>query len=562
MLRELRVKNFAIVEDGALELGAGMTAFTGETGAGKSLLFDAVTLLLGGKARAQLVRGGASHAEVEGLFDLSNDVTRRGLAAELGFAVEEDEGHMLVIRREISSGEAAKNRIWIQGRSATRGQLQSLLGDWVEVSGQHEFLKLGRDQYILRLVDEYGGLSEDVAEFESLYAAHVALEEELAKARGEEESRATRMDYLRFQIEELDKAGIGASAAEEEQRSLALRAKLGSAEKIRRAFTALRAQIEGGDEGADGALARVQAGVRELRPFADLDGEISALLAELESCEACLGDLSRRAEHYADNLEADPAALEDAESFLSRLSRIKRKHNKEVVELVDMAQSLREELHGLENIGERITDLTVRFEASAQRAWDCARQLHTRREQSARVFAKAWQKGVRALGMKHARLELAVAARDTLGALGMTEISALFSANPGESPQPLAKVASGGELSRILLSLKALVASRSEIAVYLFDEVDAGIGGETAHVVATRLREISKHNQVLVVTHLPQVAAKAHAQFRILKLTQRGRTRTLIESLGKPARVGEISRMLGGSSSKTAEKLARELLGE
>ena len=565
MLKELRVRNFAIVEDGHLKIGAGMTAFTGETGAGKSLLFDAVTLLLGGKARSHLVRTDAASAEVEGVFDLSRDPAKKKLAAELGFDIEADDGDLLFIRREISSGgEAGRNRTWIQGKSATRAQLQNLLGGWVEVSGQHEFLRLGREDYILGVVDQYGSLREESREFEAAYDQHSALIEEFEKATAEQQDRASRIGYLSYLVEELEKAGVSPEAEQEEERLLTLRAKLGNFEKVQRGLETVRAQIDGseGDEASAGALVRIQTATRELMNLSDFGEEFRQLATRLEQAEEVLSEFSLHLNKMASSLEADPESLEEAESRLSLLNRVKRKYAKEVAELVSMLGEAREELKRLENVDERISGLQTRLDKSQTNLDRLATRLHERRQQAAGALGKAWEKDLRQLGMKQARLNLEVSRLDAFRSTGFTRIESLFSANPGETLRPLGKVASGGELSRILLSLKHIVAGRSEIGIYLFDEVDAGIGGETAHAVAARLKGIAKDNQVVVVTHLAQIAATSHDQFRIQKVTEKGKTRTVIEKVTRDERTEEIARMLGDTGSRAAQKLAKELLGK
>lgn len=566
MLRELKVKNFAIVEDGRLQLGAGMTSFTGETGAGKSLLFDAVTLLLGGKARSHLVRTGASSAEVEGVFDLSKDSHKRSLAAELGFEIEEEDDHLLFVRREISGGnDAGRNRVWIQGRSATRSQLQQLLGDWVEVSGQHEFLKLGNEDYILGIVDQYGDLREEARLFEVAYEAHAQLLTGLEQAKSEQENRVHRAGYLRFQIEELEKAGISPEAAQEEERLLALRAKLGSLERVQRALDVARGNVDGfesGDESSAGALARVQAAARELASLSDLGEEFRDLVVRLDQASEVLSDFSAAIGRIAASLEADPESLEAAESQLSQLNRVKRKYQSDVPALVEALASARAELERLESSEERVSDLQEKLVQSQEKLVKQARRLHARREESAVALAKSWEKDLKLLGMKQARLQLKVSELIECRSTGLSRVEALFTANVGEEPRPLGKVASGGELSRILLALKHIVAGRSEIGIYLFDEVDAGIGGETAHAVASRLRGIAKDNQVVVVTHLAQIAATSHEQFRIRKMTEKGKTRTVIEKMDREDRAEEIARMLGDTGSRAAQKLARELLAK
>ena len=548
MLIELRVKNFAIVEDGVLNLGEGMTAFTGETGAGKSLLLDAVTLLLGAKARSDLVRSGSKSAEVEGVFDLSRDASKIALASQLGFEIEADEGSLLVVRREISSSDTAKNRVWIQGKSATRQQLQDLLRDWVEVSGQHEFLRLSKDDYNLSLIDQFGSLKGDVSDYQKVFEELRLAEGELEAQTMSEQERLARTEYLRFQVEELEKAGIHDDAAGEEEGLVQLRVRLGSLEKIRAALATARARLDGGESDDLGVVSGLSQAGREIRSLANIGDEFRTLGDEFEKAQTQISELSYSINKLLGALDADPDALENAESRISNWNRLKRKYAADTAGLAQLLKSAKAEFARLEGGESHLATLRTKIEKLRKSAFSRAEKLSDRRKKSASELQKLWKRELGFLGMKSAEIIVGLETSDDLSTSGMDRAQVLFSGNPGESPKPLGKVASGGELSRIMLSVKHLIAGRSEIGVYLFDEVDAGIGGETAQVVGNRLRKLAGDNQVIVVTHLAQVAASAHTQFHIFKSTDKGRTRTVIEELGDKQRPQEIARMLGGLS--------------
>ncbi len=563
MLSELRIRNFALVEDATLSLDTGMSAFTGETGAGKSLLLDAISLLLGSKARSDLVRHGARSAEVEGVFDLSRDLGKREWAQAMGFEVDPNEGSQLIVRRELSSEDVGKNRIWIQGKAATRAQLQKLLGDWVEVSGQHEFLRLHREDFFLKLIDQYAVLEDEVDSFKLVFEEYRSLQTQLEERLREESDRFKRTDYLRFQIEELERAGVGPNSREDEEKLMALRNRLGSVEKIRALCRQALLQLEGSESDENpqaGIYTLFQALSRELRPFTALDPDFERLLQEVEAVLESAQNIGERFSKISQDLDADPEALESAELKLSALKRLKRKYALETESLTELLLSSQSELLALENSHSTVEVLEARQGALDMELKQRATRLHGKRTEAALSLQKTWLKDLETLGMKKARLEIHVEKTAEFKSSGSTKAEAFFSANPGELPKSLAKVASGGELSRLLLSLKSLVAGRSEVGVYLFDEVDAGIGGETAHAVGARLRMISIDNQVLVVTHLAQVAAAAHAQFKIEKRIEKGRTKTFVQKLNSKDRPQELARMLGGSESKAARNLARELL--
>lgn len=556
MINQIRVKSFAIVEDGVIYLDAGMTCFTGETGAGKTLLLEAVSLLLGAKASSNLVRESAEFAEVEGVFDLSGQTQRLALLEELGF--ENEDGDDLVVRREIAGSNAKKNRIWIQGKLATRRQLQDILGDWIEVSGQHEFLKLASDDYLLHTLDQYAGLKEAVSGFGDRYRnyqASVAEMNRLVDLQAEFESKS---DFLKFQIDELDKAGISAELANQEAELLEMRNRLGSVEKILE-ITGKGLQLLEGDETTPGALAQVQTLLRELRTLEKLGGDFSSVVRIGEEGETVLRELTREITRLAQCTEADPEALEAAEERLSQLSRLKRKHQRDTRGLIELRHSLAEQLRDLESSESRIEDLRKQLLAERAALEKLAQKLYEQRQKASQTFQTKWQSGIRELGITHARLEYHVGLGE-LDARGGAKAEVLFSANPGTKPLPLGRVASGGELSRLLLSLKHIVAGKSEVGVYLFDEVDTGIGGKTAQIVGERLRLISQSNQVLVVSHLAQIAAFATHHFSIEKSLHNGKMQTQIKKLQAKDRRLEIARMLGDPNSHSAQKLAREML--
>jgi DNA repair protein RecN (Recombination protein N) len=558
VIRQIRVANFAIVEDGTIVLDAGMTCFTGETGAGKTLLLEAIGLLLGAKASSELVREGAEFAEVEGLFELGDQPQRLASLEAMGFDAE-DGGADLVIRREIAGSNTKKNRIWIQGKIATRKQLHEILGDWIEVSGQHEFLKLANADYLLGTLDQFAGLRDEAARFAQGYHNYSATRSELKRLIALKSEQDTKLDFFRFQVEELNRAGISDELPNQEAELIEMRNRLGSVEKIRET-TGKGILLLEGDESAPGALPQTQALVRELRGLDKFGAEFSDLLKLAEESETSLRELTREVGRLAVSVEADPEALEAAEEKLSQLSRLKRKHQRDTRGLVELRQDLMAQLRDLESSDERIGVIERALASQQKNLEQLSAKLFLRRRESAKTFAQKWQQGVQELGITHAILEFQVLRDEDFNEKGGMSVNVLFSANPGTKPLPLAKIASGGELSRLLLSLKHIVASKSEVGVYLFDEVDTGIGGKTAQVVGERLRLIASSNQVLVVSHLAQIAAHAHHHFSIEKSLHRGKMQTQIRKLASKERTLELARMLGDPESNSAQKLAREMI--
>ncbi len=559
MLVDLSIKNFAIVEDGNFSFTRELSVFSGETGAGKSLLLDAITLLLGVRGGSDMVRSSADFAEVEGVFDLSRFSEHLNRLENLGFPIEED-SPLLVVRRQIGSKDKSKNRVWIQGRSATRTQLQELLGDLVEISGQHEFLRLGREDYLLSVLDQFASHSKLAESYQDAYARYQQVESELAELKKASVDREDRIAYLKFQVEEFQKAGVSTALVDEESELLAQRNRLGSIENLRQASESAFLALAGTDEnpGLTDIFTKV---LSELRSFRDCGRDFTDLVERSEGLDVLLKDLKVDFEKYINSLELDPTALEEAESRISALNRIKRKHSKETCELVGLLQNWTDELTRLESLDFDIGEKETAVQVARSTLEKLGNDLHERRLKFAEELSLRWQKDLSKLGMKDARMVISCEKLSQFRESGITRIAALFSANPGEDLKALTKVASGGELSRIMLSLKSLVHGRPEVGVYLFDEVDAGIGGATAHLVAERLKALSEEHQVLVVTHLGAIAAAAAAHWRVEKISRKGQTKTLVQSLDPQARVSEIARMLGGDSdSPEAQKLAEKLI--
>jgi DNA repair protein RecN (Recombination protein N) len=567
MLSELRVKNFSLVEDASVDIGRGFTVFTGETGAGKSLLLDAITLLLGAKASSQTVRNGASSAEVEGVFVLENEPKRIEKLREAGFEIEKDDGYRLLVRREISAFENSKNRIWIQGKNATRSQLQTFLGDWVEVSGQHEFLRLNQEGYILKIVDQFGNLRDQVKEFRQIYDRYLKVVAQYESLVADEKHKTARLDYLDFQIQELRKAGVSDDLLSREPQLEQNRNRLVSSEKIRKFVSVARDLLNGSSQNHfersgdnPSILALLNSLQREILALSFKDEEIQNFQTITESIQDSVLLAVDSLESLAQKIEENPDELESLENQISNLNRLKRKHNFDSAGLVQFLADCELEARNLSRSSELIQQtrdekITIQKELNA-RAADLSRS----RVAVAAKLSQKWQESVRDLGLEKASLKIRITPLENLNSTGLDLAEALFTANTGESLKPLVKVASGGELSRLLLSLKSILANKSEIGVFLFDEIDTGIGGQAALQVATKLKDLAIHNQVLVVSHLASIASAANQHFRIFKSIGRDKTRTEINELDADGRLQEIARMLGGTDTKAAKTLAKELL--
>jgi DNA repair protein RecN (Recombination protein N) len=548
MLTQLQVRDFAIIEAVDLEFHQGFSALTGETGAGKSILVDALLLAVGGRADAGAVRHGAERAEVIARFDLqANPAGREWLAAQdIG-----DEGEV-VLRRSV--GSDGRSRAWINGQSAPLQSLRALGETLLDVHGQLEFQSLTRRGYQRELLDACGAGAEVQAVLET-QQAWGALQAERAGILRRAGDREVRLELLEHYVAELGALAPGAGEAEQlgqERRRVAALGRL--ADGTRQLQAAL------GDEGAGQSLARAQTLARQL---AGLDGTLSGASAAIDeaatACREALAALGR----YADSLEADPERQEWLEARLAAMEAIARKHRVDVAALPALHESLAAELAALRDSNLSLAELDQRS-AAAHECWTAAAsRLSKRRRQIATNLDRAVEPLLHGLGMPGGRFVASLTAREPaeVSATGLEDVEFLVSANPGQPPRPLARVASGGELSRISLALSVATLAAGRRPCLIFDEVDAGIGGAVAEMVGRLLRDLATGGQVLCVTHLAQVAAQAQHQFKVSKQAARGSTRTAVTALDRESRVEELARMLGGARiTERAREHAREML--
>lgn len=558
MLASIRVKNFALVEDTEIHLEKGFTVFTGETGAGKSLLLNAIVLLLGNRASASWVRKGATKAEVEGQFYFPKDKERLKKLSEMGFDVD-DPADPLVVRREFASAEGTVSRIWIQGKAATRAQLQEALGDLIEVSGQHEFLRLNKANYILEIIDTLLEKPALLQDYKSSY-------EQLKKIQAERSKldllSTDSLEFLKIEVTEL-KDIVRAKDLATYEEELEQKAKaLSSKEKILEQVEKCSSLIDGVSTnetslGISEILRLLDKETRKLGQFTNTD----ALLEKLEAVSSPLSDYESELLKIKDSFYDSALNEEDIVETLSKLKRLKRKYSvQSAAEFYDLFQAKSAELDQLENLTERREALDKEISKQIVELDKKATTLRAARKKVITPFVAKWEKGVRELGMPHAVFALKLLELQDFTANGKDQVELLFSSNKGHELMPLAKVASGGELSRILLSLKEYVAQNISVGVYLFDEVDTGIGGETAHVVGRKLATLAKASQVLVVTHLAQIAAFADEQVLVEKKHASESSRTELRVLDKKERLAELARMLGGQKLDSAKKLAEDLV--
>ena len=572
MLTILRISGFAIVESVEVRFGPGLNVLTGETGAGKSILVNALHLVLGGRMSADVLREGAEEAVVEALFELPPGHPAFARLAAAGLGVEapvpgEAEAVELLVRRVVARG--GRGRAYVNGALVTASVLAEALRGVVDVSGQHEHVSLLDEGSHLALLDAFAGLDARIdsdagpgeqallARYRAAFSRLAALSREREALTADGEERARRADYLAFQLRELDALDPkpGEDQALEQQRRL-----LASAEKLREAARA----AEGRCYGEDGSASeQVGLAVRGLADAAALDGRLAGPLSLLRSASIELEEAGRELSRYADAVGGDPERLGAVVDRLEALRALARKHGGSLDAAVARRAGMAAELASLTGGGERLAALAGELTAAGAEAAALAGMLSRARQKAARVFAEAVERELGGLAMARCRLEVSLTPADgagaiaaggaTLGPGGAEQAVFLLAPNPGETPRPLARIASGGELSRILLAVKRTLARRDPVLTYVFDEVDAGIGGAVAEAMGRVLAEVSRGRQVVCITHLPQIAAFADRHHRVSKRVSSGRTSSEVTPLeGAEARRQEVARMLAGATVTAA----------
>lgn len=550
MLRHLTIRNFAIVREARIDVQPGFTAVTGETGAGKSILVDALGLLLGARADIAQIAANAEQAELEALFFVAPDSPAAGWLQEQAL----HEGEELILRRLLNRGGGS--RAWINGRAATVSQLAELGALLVEIHGQHAHQQLVRPEMQRELLDRHVQ-PEALAAVEQAFADWQEARSQLDAL----ETRAgdlDRVELLRFQVQELDALALGPEeypALESEHERLARSDELLQAVAL--ASRALEDEQIGG-----GARSLLQQALEALTPLQALDADLAESLTMLEEARINVDEALASLERTADRDRGDPQRLHEVNRRLEKIVDLARKYRVAPGELAQLHGQLGEQLQEADSLDERRQQLQALLEKRLDQWQLAAAALTTARGQAAHVLTTSLDQRLAELGMDAARLEFSIEAQghDRPGPHGQDRIGIQFSANPGQPPKPLSRVASGGELSRLGLALMSSVQTGFGPPVRIFDEVDAGVGGETAHAVGRFLRAAADGGQAMCVTHLAQVAACADQQIRVLKEKQADSTRVRVETLDEAAREREIARMLGSADSARSRAHAGELL--
>ena len=555
MLSELRIENLALIESLHLDFdredGTGLIVMTGETGAGKSIMMRALGLLAGGRASADWIRSGMETCTVEAVFVLRPENSRlRRQLAEYGSGDDDT----VIIRRMITA--TGRSRLHINGSPVTTRQAAELTEDLLSIASQHDHQKLLQPQLHLDFLDTLGDLWPLRGEFTATYDRWQRCRAELDQLRRQEQDKERRKDFLKYQVEEIRGAAPGEG---EDEQLVAEKKRLKSADALIRlsqeSYALLTTTLIDG-------LTQIR---RNMEQVVALDPQAAKLAEDLSGYSFLAEDYAVELRHYRDALESNPLRLERVGERLDVLQGLKRKYGETLAEVLRFAAAAEQELEQLEGMEARGRELEQRTQALESEACALAARLSARRRQAAVEMERAMTAELTSLAFRQAGFAVIWQEVEpvpaNLRAGGWDRIEFFFSANPGEPARPLARVASGGELSRLMLALKCLLARRDMVDTVIFDEVDAGIGGEAAEAVARKIRELATHHQVFCITHLPQIAARGHLHFQVAKEVVEGRTLSKVLPLSRPQRVRELARMLAGESvSGHTEAWAEELL--
>ena len=562
MLKELRINNFAIIDNLHVEFASGLTALTGETGAGKSIIIDALNLILGGRADSNFIRTGETSATVESIFEIDNLETL-GILKELGISSDNGE---IVVRRTISS--SGKNRCLINDSTVTVGVLATLGNRLVDIHGQHDHQALLNSEIHVDILDLYGKTTEERKEFSKKYFNYLEEIRKIDELRSKESNRIEREDFLRFQINEIDKANL---SIDEENQLKSEKNKLQHAEKIQGSIKLVLDLIVD-SEGA--VFDRFGVAQKKLESLLSIDPELEKQVQRGQTAFYEIEELVEELRDYIQKVEFNPSRLEEIEDRMAEINGLKRKYGGDIDLILSQRDKIAEELDTLSNFQENIKNIQKCINSHQIVLAKNSVALADKREKTASVFKKNVEKELCDLGMKDVKLEVQFNYEDDdssfvayrkqkvkINSTGIGVIEFLFSPNPGEDLKPLVKVASGGELSRLMLALKSNLNKQDIIPVMVFDEVDTGIGGKIAEVVGNKLKKIATEKQVFCITHLPQIAGKAGSHFMVFKTVKDKRTHSSIRQLSEQERVEEIARMSSGEKiTETTLKHAREMI--
>ncbi|NLO89666.1 MAG: DNA repair protein RecN [Clostridia bacterium] len=556
MLRQLSIENFALIDKLLLEFGPGLNVLTGETGAGKSIIIDALGLLLGARASQEFLRSGSEKAVISGVFELSNDIKEKIVSLGLEDIEEED---MIFLSRELTL--SGKNVCRVNGKIVPLSMLKKISAQLIDICGQHEYQKISSPAQQLAILDEYGGeklikLKNEVAED---YRKLKKIEKKIYDLRSKREEYLQKQDFLQFQLDEINSARLKEGEEEEIEKELKF---LSGAEFLAGESAKVYGLLFGGQNEFPSAYDLMGNAAESLRAMSVYDASLEEKIKALEDVMYAVQDIAHFMRDYCEGKEYDPERLRHLEERLAVINRLKLKYSKSVEEILKYRDEISASLEELYFSEDTLKNLEEKREKLFKELIAKARELEELRKFSGRKLSLELEKTLKELEMKNSKFEVKVETAKDLGEQGMNNVEFLFSANPGEPLKNLAKVASGGELSRLTLALKSVQAKKDSVPVLVFDEVDSGIGGNTAFKIGKKIAFLAKFHQVICVTHSPQVAAFSQRHFEIVKEVKNNRTTTNVIPLSPEESIGEIARMLGGKEKDTAVEHARRLVNE
>lgn len=552
MLSELSIKNFAIIEALSISFEKGLTVLTGETGAGKSIIIDAIHLLIGGRGSSEFVRHGAEKAEIEGLYQLDHE-KHPCFAKAQEFGIEIEEG-MVVLRREIS--RTGKSVCRINGKLVTIATLREIGATLVDIHGQHEHQELMDETRHLPLLDQFGNeeISASLVEYQAVFHRYEQTLKKLKALSENEQQTVHRLDLIQFQYEEIQKADLKLHEDEELSEE---KQKLNNFEKIYESVQTGYSALKGEQKGLDW----VGLAMGALETASALDSAYKTLYESVANCYYMLEDAAGNLRSELDNLEYDPQRLSEIDDRLTEINQLKRKYGSTIEEIAEYAAKIEEEIETLQNKETHIEQLEKELLSLKKDLSLEAKQLTDIRKKWAEKLTKLIHKELKDLYMAKTLFEIRFKSCNTFAQSGMDAVEFYISTNPGEPLKPLSKIASGGELSRIMLALKSIFSKHQGVTSIIFDEVDTGVSGRVAQAIAEKIYKVSVDSQVLCISHLPQVAAMADTHLFISKVTKGGRTKTNVSPLNENEKIKEIGRMISGVEiTDLTKKHAEELL--
>ncbi len=555
MLTELSIRNFAIIDEMKVSFADGLNVMTGETGAGKSIIIGAVSLLLGDRASSDMIRSFEDAAVVEALFEVGDKKNLREKLQQMGFS----DGNELVLKRVIS--RSGKNRVYINGQLATLGMLAILSGLLINICGQHEHQVILNVENHVDILDEFGALLTLRAEYGDLYGQYQLLNEKIGHLLSVKKNRSEKVELLKYQQNELDEAGVSIG---EDDALLKEKTVLSNVQKLID-YTDSAHDVLYGKKGS--VLEELRSAITNIREIRKIDQTLGLNEADLDVAYYQIEEAALSLRDYKHHLSYDPARLEAIDDRLELIGRLKRKYGRTLEDVLKKKLEITEELNTIAYVDDEIEQLSAAIEAQRSKLLEKATLLSEKRREAASVLKEAVEAEIRTLRMEKAIFEVVFKepgdgkGETSLNPKGIDDVEFYLATNAGEALKPLNRIASGGELSRIMLAMKKVLAQTGSVGTIIFDEVDSGIGGATAEDVGRKIKDVSKHHQILCITHLAQIACFGDRHYRVAKAISDDRTVTSVDVLSADERLDEIARMLGGAElTQTTRDHAREML--